>query len=391
MSIARPSTGRLRVLQCITRLGLGGAERVAFDLMRGLRSQIDFGVFTVHAASRDAIGVEMRTELVTTNTPWFIGTRWPMKGGGMIPGGLALRAAVRDFRPDIVHFHSETPEACGAVMMRLMSDRERPLALRTIHNSVFWRYWPRIGRWCDRQLRAAWIAGVSEATLTEFQRYRADSGLPPPAVAPTIIYNGATTPIREPRGAPRQDGVRRVLFAGRFELQKGTDVLCQALGLVRLPGNVRGELALLGHGTEQAQAEQLAQRPPPGWSVIVRPPVADLTRVFPDYDLLVMPSRFEGLGLVAIEAMLAGLPVVATDAAGLREVFPPEYPWRATPGDPASLANSLTAALRETAHWREAVCSGQQFARTRFNPAVMAASYQRLYAQMAQTRSPVAG
>jgi glycosyltransferase involved in cell wall biosynthesis len=386
MNSARPAPRRLRVLQCITRLGLGGAERVAFDLVRGLRSQIDFAIFTVYAASGDAIGEEMRAEIATTNTPWFTGTRIPMKCGGMVPAGLALRRTVHEFGPDIVHFHSETPEACGAVMMRVTPKARRPLALRTIHNSVVWRYWPRIGRWCDHQLAGAWIAGVSHATLEEFQRYRRASGAPPPPVEPTIIYNGAATPLREPRGRPRTESVRRILFAGRFEAQKGTDVLCDALALVRLPPEVRGEMTFFGHGAHQPKIDRLVRQPPPGWTVTARPPVADLARVFPDFDLLVMPSRFEGLGLVAIEAMLAGLPVVATDAAGLREVLPPEYPWRAAPADAGALADSLSAALRETARWREAVCAGQQFARSRFNPAVMAASYHRLYAQMAGVR-----
>jgi glycosyltransferase involved in cell wall biosynthesis len=297
----------------------------------------------------------------------------------MVPAGMALARAAREFSPDLLHFHSETPEACGAAMFRLTRSRARVPVVRTIHNSIFWRYWPRVGRWCDRQLEHAHIACVSAAALEEFRRYRRKSGAGSPPAEPVIIYNGVSAAIREPRGTPRQDEVRRVLFAGRFEDQKGTDVLCAALPQVRLPANTRGELVCMGHGAHQALVDALTLRPPTGWSVTARAPVSNLAAVFPEFDLVVVPSRFEGLGLVAIEATLAGLPVVTTDAPGLRETLPAGYPWRAAPGDPVSLASVLSLAMQETSRWRESVCAAQVFARSRFSPAAMAAGYRQLY------------
>jgi glycosyltransferase involved in cell wall biosynthesis len=377
------SANRLRVLQCITRLGLGGAERVAFSIARELRGEVDFGFFTVHGASRDAIGEGMRGELAATNTPWFRGTTVPMKAGGMLPGGFALARAVDAFRPDVIHFHSETPEACGAMMTSLSHSGARVPVVRTIHNSVYWRYWPRIGRWCDRRLAQAHIACVSEAAREEFRRYRQDSRVNPPPAAPEIIYNGVSLPLLEPHRVPSSADVRRVLFAGRFEDQKGTDVLCSALPFVRLPPQTRGELTFLGHGAHEQRVRTLAENPPAGWSVIVRRPVADLPAVLREFDLIVMPSRFEGLGLVAIESTLCGLPVVASDAPGLRETLPADYPWRATPGDPSSLANSLSTALADTPRWADAIAAAQRFAQARFSPATMGASYRRLFARAA--------
>ncbi len=372
---------RPRVLQCITRLGLGGAERVAFGITQALRAEIDFAFFTVHGASADPVGDEMRRTLRENAMPWFTGTRVPMKAGGMIPGGLALNRAIRAFQPDIVHFHSETPEACGAAAV-MLADRHRSVALvRTIHNSVFWRYWPRVGRWCDRRLSRAHIACVSEAARTEFDRYRKDSGAPPAPDAPAVIYNGVAVTTRPPHTAPHRADVRRVLFAGRFEEQKGTDVLCRALPHVALPNGTRGEITFMGHGAHQRIIEALAANAPAGWSVTVRGPVAGLEQAFPDYDVVVVPSRFEGLGLVAIEATLCGLPVVITDAPGLREALPADYPWRANPGDAASLATCLGAALAETHRWNAVVTAGQAFAHARFSPAAMADGYRRIYAQ----------
>jgi glycosyltransferase involved in cell wall biosynthesis len=357
--------------------------------MRELRPQIDFGLFTVHGASDDPVGAEMRRTLETTNTPWFRGTSVPMKCGGMLPAGMALARAVQRFQPNLIHFHSETPEACGAMSVQLAGARARVPMVRTIHNSVFWRYWPRVGRWCDRRLADAAIACVSGAALDEFKRYRSDSGAHPPPFAPRIIYNGVPTPRREPAGTPASHGVIRLLFAGRFEAQKGTDVLCAAIPRVQLPAGTSARLTCVGHGSQQSNVERLAQHPPPGWTVAVRGPVGDLSEVWSDFDLLIVPSRFEGLGLVAIEATLAGLPVVAADAPGLREALPENYPWRATPGDAQSLANALGAACGARSHWPEIVRSAQSFAASRFSPGTMGAEYRKLYEmQLSLSRRP---
>jgi glycosyltransferase involved in cell wall biosynthesis len=328
----------------------------------------------------------MKRQLAETHTPWFAGTKIPMKLGGMVPGGIALMHAVKRFRPDVLHFHSETPEACGAVMLRRAESRLGVTSVRTIHNSIFWRYWPRIGRWCDRQLDHAWIACVSEAAREEFVRYRQDSGAMPPSASPRVIYNGVNVPQRLPRKVSASPKLHRLLFAGRFEYQKGTDVLCTALPHVRLSAESRAELTFLGQGAHEPLIRKLAASPPSGWTIHVQAPVADLALVLPEFDLVVMPSRFEGLGMVAIEATLCGLPVVATDASGLRETLPPEYPWRAAPGDAASLASVLTVALALRSRWAETVESAQRFTAARFSASAMNSAYRQLYAQASESR-----
>ena len=379
MSNAPATSRRLRVLQCITRLGLGGAERVSFTLMAALRAEIDFAVFTVHGAIGDEVGEQMRRELEASGTPWFQGTSVPMKRGGMIPGAISLARAVREFRPDVIHYHAEPAEACGAMMAMLFAAEGRCPMVRTIHNSVFWRFWPRIGRWCDRRLGRSYIACVSEATREEFLRYRADSGVGTPPAAPAVIYNGVDLSPTAPRTEPHRKEVRRVLFAGRFEPEKGADVLCRALLQVRLGPGVTGEITFLGHGRQESEVRALAANPPPGWSVTVSPPAPGLQSIFPQFDLIVVPSRFEGLGLIAIEATLCGRPVVTTDATGLSETMPPEHPWVAKAGDAESLSRLLSDALARSPCWPAVVHAAQKFALTRFSTARMADDYWRLY------------
>lgn len=374
---------RIRILHCITHLGLGGSERVAFTLMHALHREIDFGLFTVSDRSEDEVGAGMQRELESLQIPWFKGTALPMKRGGMLPGGLALRHAVLQMKPDLIHHHSEISESCGATMNLLSPQAARIPVLRTVHNSVFWRYWPRIGSWCDHRLRHAHIACVSQAARDEFDRYRKQSGAGQPPEPPRVIYNGVALPTRAPHAQPHRAGVRRVLFAGRFEPQKGTDILCAALPLVPLEARIRCELTLHGSGAHAAALNQLAANPPPGWTVWVQPPVADLVQRLPNFDLLIMPSRFEGLSLMAIEAIQCGLPVVATKAPGLAEVFPPHYPWLARPEDAADFAQCLSRALRDPATWQPAVTQAQAFAAEWFTPEKMSQGYRELYQSFA--------
>lgn len=372
---------RRRVLQVITRLGLGGAERMALTLIKQLGAEMEFAVFTVHGQDSDEVGAAMQAELAAARVPWFQGTRLTMKLGGMVPGALALARAVRAFRPDLIHYHTEIPEACGAVMVARDPVGARISAVRTIHNSIFWRYWPRIGRWCDRRLAGAYIACVSEAARTEFNRYRLDSGAPPPPATPTVIYNGVVLASRSPRAAPQTAGLRRVLFAGRFEEQKGTDLLARALPQVSLEPGIRGELVFVGDGAHKPLLHALAAHAPAGWSVEVRPSVASLSALLLEFDLVVMPSRFEGLGLVAVEAALCGVPLVVATAPGLDEAVPPDHPWRFRPGADNELAMQLGHALRETERWPAVTAAAQAFARARFAPEAMGNGYRRLYEQ----------
>ena len=373
---AAPS--RPRVLQCITRLGLGGAEAVAFSLVRGLRREFEFAVFAVRGVEDSEIGRAMRQELADLGVPLFSGPKLPIKLGGMVLAGLRAAQVARQFQPDLTHLHTEIPESAHASMVALRPRCANGALVRTIHNSVYWHFWPRLGRWCERRMTRSHVAAVSDDARAAFELHRKNSGAGPLPTPPVTIYNGVEVPLRSPP-QPRTPNERlRILFAGRFELQKGTDLLPQILAQVNPPAP-GCELVLHGSGTHEHLLKSLAQRPPTGWTICVLPAIADLRERMAEFDLVIMPSRFEGLGLVAVEAALIGLPVVTTDAPGLFEALPPDYPWRARPGDAAGFARGLQRALDERASWPAVTQRAGEFARKRFDVATMLAAYAQLY------------
>jgi glycosyltransferase involved in cell wall biosynthesis len=174
-----------------------------------------------------------------------------------------------------------------------------------------------------------------------------------------------------------------VIFAGRFAPEKGVDILCRALPLTALPKGIEGEITFVGAGPEIHRPTALQSNAPAGWRVAILPPTPHLLPLLEAHDIAVVPSRLEGLGLVAVEAVRHGLAVVAADAPGLREVLPPDYPFFAPPNEPAGLAASLSRVCAHPAQWAAATASAQEFGRTRFDPDLMAAAYLRIYQQLA--------
>src|SRR4030095_9964433 len=87
----------------------------------------------------------------------------------------------------------------------------------------------------------------------------------------------------------------------------------------------------------------------------IAPPAADLRARLRSFDAIVIPSRFEGMSLLAVEAICESVPVLATDAPGLNEAVPVWYPGRCRPGDPAALAAMIGAFLDDAGPWQKSL------------------------------------
>jgi glycosyltransferase involved in cell wall biosynthesis len=370
---------RPRILQCVSHLALGGAERVAITLIRELRDEFDFSVHAVRGVGDGEFGRALLNELHDLQIPVTTGPRVPMRFGGVALGAVGLTRVVQQFRPEIIHLHTEIPEASFAFSQAIVPSL-RPIPLvRTIHNSVIWKFWPALGRECDRRLARARVAGVSLEALKSFHALRAASGAQP-AVDAVMIYNGVQMPPPISQD-PQPADLIRVVFGGRLEWEKGADLLPTIIAQTELPSGQRAHLTIFGSGRQEAALRVFAQHPPAGWTVDVQPPQPDFAQKLGRFDVALMPSRHEWLALVAIEALLARIQVVATAATGLREALPPEHPWTAQPEDVAGFAAALSAALAERGRWPLIAESGYAFAANQFKTATMAQGYCALYRQ----------
>jgi glycosyltransferase involved in cell wall biosynthesis len=238
-------------------------------------------------------------------------------GAGRARNAMRLAKRVidvfQDTKPDVVHVHSTFAGGTVRPVLWLMSHGARVV------------YCPHGWAW-DRQQSGGvqWAIKTVErlmAPLTariicisEHERSGAvAAGLSPDKLS--VVLNGIAEhfPTPVPVDLQWRENKKRVLFVGRFDRQKGVDSFCAAMA--KLGEDVHGVMA----GGSVVDGSVSLDIPPNtdvvGW---VNP--SQLQYLFETADVLVVPSRWEGFGLIAAEAMRAGLPVVASRVGGLPEV-----------------------------------------------------------------------
>lgn len=162
--------------------------------------------------------------------------------------------------------------------------------------------------------------------------------------------------VRPVSDVVRQDGM--ILCVGRLTPQKAQRVLIGALARLCRRG-VAARVVLVGDGPGRAMLERGIRRLGLGDHVTLAGRRDDVPALMAQATVLALPSRFEGLPLVALEAMAAGLPVVASRIGGTLEALCPDHPWLHLPGNSRALAELLTAALTDPAA-RARIAQAQQ-------------------------------
>jgi glycosyltransferase involved in cell wall biosynthesis len=288
---------------------LGGLERVVENLAAGLSARHEVRVLTTTAGAGRAprrgtdggVAVRRHRSVEVAHTP--------------LAPGLAF-SLLRAPRSSVLHLHSAHalfPELV-AVLARLRGQR----FLLHFHLDV--DATGRLG-WLlpaykkhvfGRVLRAA--AGVIVLTGEQAEFLTGAYGVPPERlfVVPNGVADRYFMPARESSGGPL-----RLLYVGRLSPQKNVARLLEAMSLVREPVLLR----VVGDGEQRERllrrAGELGLR-----DVTFDGPLHgdELLKAYADADAFVLPSDKEGMPLVALEAMAAALPVVATDVPGNREL-----------------------------------------------------------------------
>ena len=180
-----------------------------------------------------------------------------------------------------------------------------------------------------------------------------------------------------------------LLYFGRLDIfHKGLDVLLEAIALVarEKPGI---ELRIAGRGKDAEKVAELARSLGISKNVTLVGAVSDAERneLFAGAQLQLMPSRFEGFGLAAAEAMAAGVPLIASDAGSLPEVVDAPRGGRLVPsGNPRALADA-TLALLDSPQERERLSNSARESARRFRWSVVADAHLRFIEHIAATGS----
>ena len=326
---------KLRVLHCIYDdpanpwVAGGGAVRV-FELYRRLRDEVDVTVLAgAYPGCRNEVRQGVRYEHLGSPRS-YAWSRWTYAREA------SRRLSRDDYDVAVFDFSAYTP---------LTIPTNRPVIV-TVHHLTGPTAQQRWGRAIGRGLalneqrmlrRAHWFTATSLATYAELKARL-------PAANIRLVQAGIPDDMFELRRAD----AGYVLYFGRLDwYQKGLDTLMQAASLlVRKRPDIALRIAGRGKDTERVMAE--VARRDLSRNVTLLGPVDEPTKrsLLAGASLLLMPSRFEGFGMVAAEAMAAGVPVVATAAGSLPEVVsPPEGGALVPVGDAEALATAVVDLL----------------------------------------------
>jgi len=168
---------------------------------------------------------------------------------------------------------------------------------------------------------------------------------------------------------------KRVGFIGRLDPIKRIDDLVVAMSLL----GSQFTLDIFGEGPQRTEIETIIARLGVGGRVKLRGVVNGAKEALAGMDVLVLPSDAEGFGLVLIEAMAAGVPVIGTNVSGIRDVIEDGVSGILVPARaPASLAKSIENVLSDDVLWAKLANGGMQRVRQRFDWAIVFEQYRAL-------------
>nr|WP_246215024.1 glycosyltransferase family 4 protein [Modestobacter muralis] len=187
-----------------------------------------------------------------------------------------------------------------------------------------------------------------------------------------VVHNGVAGPPEPLPPVTAPTGPRRVVLVGRLAPRKGTDVALEAAGLLRAEGrDVVLQLCgtvFPGYEWFEEQLRERAARPDLAGAVEFAGYTSPTWPALAQADVVLVPSRAEPFGNTAVEAQLAGRPVVVSAVQGLREIVTDgETGLLVTPGDPADLARAVGSLLDDAGLARSLAAAGRESALRRFS------------------------
>lgn len=379
----------LRIVHAIARLNVGGAALSVLELAAGQRADghdvlVVAGRIPPGEASMEGLADELRVPYL--HMPALARELSPRDD---LTATALIRRLLRDRRPDVLHTHTSKAGATGRIAA-LAAGRARPGAVvHTFHGHVLSGYFDsrrqEAFRLAERALGYATdrVIAVTDEVRDDLIRFRV---VPPRKVS--VIRYGFDLDRRVAGSAPARDAKRTSLGAGDGDFVIGwagrLSAIKRPLDLVRTAAGVPGSiLVLAGDGELRGDVEALAASLGVADRVRLLGYVDDLGDWYGAFEAFLLTSANEGAPVVAIEALAAGIPVVATDAGGTRTVVDDgESGYLAAIGDIESLAHRLRD-LREHGELRKQLGeTGAARMRERFSTRRMVDETQALYSEI---------
>lgn len=380
---------RVRVLLVSISLGLGGAERQLALLARELHCR----------------GVDVRVFALEAEGPWLERLKnWDVpvlnghfgKGGGPKPirilrfahTSLRLASVILWYRPTIVHSYLSLANLVASVVGTLLGVRGVIISRRALgtHQDAF-PAWNRLDRLTYR---------LSDFTICNSRAVLEDSARRDRLGREKyrVIYNGIETSGRGPDGRQREDVRAQIGLDARHTAlvnvanlipYKGHEELLTAFKSV---ASVYPEVRLVLAGEDRngwkRELERLAETLAISAKVVFLGRCENVPELLRAMDLAVVSSREEGFSNALLEALEAGLPIVATDVGGNREALEDGRFGLLVPSrDSSALADGLKSVIADIGRWRQIASNAPRWVQERYSVEAMVNAHLDLYATAA--------
>jgi glycosyltransferase involved in cell wall biosynthesis len=360
---------RPRLLVLITLAETGGAGSYVAGLLPALASRFD----VVVAAHGDGPLVDAARATGVR----FVGLRHVRRAlspARDLLGLVELIALIRRERPDIVHVNSSKAGVLGRMAAMLAG---APITVFTVHGWAFKAYSgvaAALYRFADRLMARATSVTIC---VTEAERAAGLAAGTCAASRTTVIPN-AIDVAASPRAQPHPDAAR-IVSVGRLSWPKDPITLVRALARVRHDEVIA---LVVGDGPQRADVEAEAHRLGLDSVVQLVGPREDVPDLLARGDIFVLASRSEGGPISVLEAMAAGLPVVASDVGGVGELVDEGATGLLVPpADPEALGAALQRLLDDAGLRRRMGAAGRQRVAENFDVGAQRRAHLELYAR----------
>ncbi|MEZ2332324.1 glycosyltransferase family 4 protein [Mesorhizobium sp. RCC_202] len=305
--------------------------------------------------------------------------RTPMQrhvGPGDLASAWRTYRIIKELRPDVLHGHG----AKGGAYARLFGS-----LLRVSRSRVARLYSPHGGslHYDETTVTGKLFFGLEYSMarftdcllfVSEYERrtYRRKVGEPP--IPNRLVYNGLRAAEFEPvtTAADAAD----LLYIGMMRDLKGPDIFIDALALASVAMGRPLSAVMVGDGDDLPRYHARAERLGLKNSIRFLPPMP-AREAFALAQLIVVPSRAEAMPYIVLEALAAGMPMIATAVGGIPEIFGESSPALIRP-DPNQLADKIVMALKDLDAYRQAMPQADEL-KARFGADVMAAEIESAY------------
>jgi glycosyltransferase involved in cell wall biosynthesis len=389
MSVVAPEHGRLRVLQ-IMECTIGGTRRHIIDVARGLNAA-GVELHLVVAVERQANFREdldqLRREGCVVHELPMVRSISPLTDLRHL---LRLRKLLHQIQPDVVHTHSSKAGVLGRLASQLTGIGKRvhtPHTLAFLFGEMFGPIKRAIFYQIEKHLAgvAHAVVAVSESEANTFR----ESGIVSPekihvipnGIAPEPFHGASAVPLSEFDLDP---DLTTAAIVGLLNVAKGQDLAIRALASREELSAL--QLLIVGHGEMEAELKQLAHKLGVAERVAFTGFRRDVPGLLAAADFLLLPSRWEGMPYIVLEAMAASRAVVATPVDGAVDLLEEgSTGWFAENISQQAIADVLVRVMELLPETRaQAGRAARERILTGFTDQTMVASLMDLYASLLQ-------